>query len=238
MAIPALIQGPFGISEGDASVTRSWVDSTPIEGNLLVAVGRGTNAATNASISGWTQAVSALYGATGEVVIFYKIAGAGEGDVTLDWTGSTGTTLAIEEWSNIDPVPLDQTAKTDNTGCGTSRSSGTTPATTVADEVLIVGFAMGAAISTGSESYSNSFVDDLDVAATHFCFIASKVVSATGAQECTISWTTTRVAGGVIATFKAKGDLVTVTWHPFQSESGQPEFEVVPSGFGPPDVPG
>jgi len=183
-----------------ASVTVSW-NITPTAGNLLIAFGRGGSADSNASISGWTKAVGNQCTTTVYQAIFYKIAGVGEGDVTLAWTSSTSTRLTIMEYSGIVTTsPLDKTAYTATTGSTvTSRSSGTTAATTVASELCMAFFITGDVIS--ANSYSNSFTEEANQG--DIFFVASKIVSSMGVQETTMSWTTARLAGGCIATFKA-----------------------------------
>ena len=199
------VQGPLGVNEGDASVTKAWT-STPTAGNLLIAIGRGENNISNASISGWTLAVSVQFGSNGYGGIWYKVAGAGEGDVTLDWTSSTATQLIISEWSGIASGTLDKTASTATTGAGvTSRSSGTTATTTADEELCIAGFFTGN--TTSLQSFSNSFTDEFSLD-TSPAYMASLIVASTGAYETTMSWTTSRVAGGCIATFKSQPILL------------------------------
>jgi hypothetical protein len=195
---PELVQGPLGVSEADGSVTKAWT-STPIEGNLLVAIGDGSSVIGNASISGWTLAQSVLCGTTHTTAIFYKVAGAGEGSVTLDWTGSTSTTLTLMEWSNVNT--LDKVAKSDNTGSVSSKTTGTTASTTANDELVVAALGVGNTVT--SLTWSNSFTNRATGGLLDYC--ATLVVSSTGAQETTASWTTARVAGACIATFKGSG---------------------------------
>lgn len=208
------VQAAKGSQENDASVTISW-NTTPTQGNLLIAVGRGTTTIGNASISGWTLASSALITTGASTVgIWYKVAGASEGNVTLDWTGSTTTGFAIMEWSAGATI-LDQISKTDDTGgTVTSRSSGTTPTTTVDDELVIAGVGTGA--STTAQSWSNSFVDEYSPDTVTF-YIGSLVVSSTGTYETTMSWTTARRAGGCIATFNGTGASDITLYYTAQS---------------------
>jgi len=203
------VQNAVYIYEEDASVTASF-PNTPTEGNLMIALGRSwTNSYTNASITGWTLATGSQTGTTTYIGLWYKVAGAGESkDVTLNWTDSTATFLIIEEWTGLSATPLDKIANVDNSGGVTSKSSGTTDTTTVADELCIAGFGMGNTVS--AESWSNSFVQEY-VNPSHFLFLGSLIVSSTGTYETTLSWTTTRVCGGLIATFKG---VVVSTWIP------------------------
>lgn len=192
------VQNALATTVGASPRVRAW-GVGPTEGNLLIAIGFGSNDASNGSITGWTQAVSAAYTDTPkDVAIFYKIAGAAEGDVTLVWTGSTSSQLIIEEWTGIDGTPLDKTAFTDNTGAVEEKSSGTTAVTTVDDELCIAAFKHGAAVT--DISYDPAYTAEFTADDVHF---ASLIVSSTGAQETTASWTTARITGGCIATFKA-----------------------------------
>lgn len=196
----AKVQGGH-VGSVSSPLTKTFTN-TPGNGNLLVAVAKGNNADSNASISGWTKAVGVQSTSSNYMAIFYKVAGASETkDVTLAWTGSTNTALIIQEWSGLVSPVLDKTASTATTGSGvTSRSSGTTATTTGTYEVLIAAFDHGAAGT--SRSYTNSFTEDYDAAASEVVQLASRSVAATGAYETTQSWTTSRVAGGCIATFK------------------------------------
>jgi hypothetical protein len=194
------VQGPVTAYTAGTPLAASFAN-TPTQGNLLIALGKGSNVITNASISGWTLATSTLAGTTGTIGLWYKIAGAAESkDVSLVWTGSTSTFIGIEEWTGISSSPLDKVANTNSDGSTvSSRSSGTTAATTVADELIIAGFGMGNNVTAGS--LTNSFTAEWALSGYQY-YLASKIVSSTGAQETTMSWTTARLAGGLIATFK------------------------------------
>lgn len=208
MAI-AKVQGPF-YNSGTTPLTKSFTNN-PTTGNLMIAFAKGSTAATNASIPNWTLATSTLCTSSGWSALFYKVVGAGESkDVVLTWTSSAGTYIIIEEWSGLSATPLDQIADTDNTGSTVeSRSSGTTSATTVADELCIAGFAMGNPVT--SQSWSNSFTEEYGgPPTTLLIFLGSLIVTSTGTQTTTLSWTTARLTGGLIATFKG----AATTWIP------------------------
>jgi len=204
------VQDPLYIYEGDASVTLSF-PNTPTAGNLMIALGRsGTNSYTNGSIDGWELATGVQTGTASHMGLWYKVAGAAESkDVTLDWTDSVDTMLIIEEWTGLSAAPLDQISSYYAAGTVTSRTSGTTPTTAVADELCLAGFAMGSTIS--AESWSNSFVLEKRNSTTPKFLLGSLIVASTGTYETTLSWTTARTSGGLIATFK--GITVSV-WIP------------------------
>ena len=211
MAI-ARVQGPR--SGYGASPTTATFLSSPTAGNLMVCFARTGNggASTNGSIPGWTRATGARCATAVYSGIWYKVAGAGESsDVVLTWTGSTGTFMFIEEWGGFTGTPtLDKVAYSDYTVAVTSKTSGTCDTTTANDELCLAGFSHGAAIT--SPSWTNSFsLEGYDNPASIITVLVSLVASSTWAAETTQSWTTARVCGGLIATFKG---VVTSTWIP------------------------
>jgi hypothetical protein len=197
------VQGSFNRSASAATVTTPFTN-TPTEGNLLIAWAKAAGVADILAISGWTKAISVQYGtSSGFGCIFLKIAGAGESkDVVLVATGSSNVALTIEEWTGLPSAVVDKTASTANSGGVTSKSSGTTAATTADEELAIAICALGNTIT--SPSWSNSFTDEVQNGTGDISLIgASKILSSTGTQETTASWTTSRVAGAAIVTFKA-----------------------------------
>jgi len=211
-------------SAASNSVTVSWT-STPTSGNLLVARAIGAAATDTGAISGWTLVSSARYGATtGFVSIFVKVAGGSEGNVTVTFTGSNPTRLVIEEWSSSTgwaATPLDQSANTNNAGSTvTSRSTGTTGTTTVADELAVSVIGWGSAV-TGI-SWSNSFTASFSQPTGSLTFGgAHKTLSATGTVETTASWTTARLAGAAIATFKTVATLTGAVLQSSETDAAQ-----------------
>ena len=184
-------------------------DTAPTQDNLLVAV-LSTRAASATNPSGWSTAIDVVNGVNNDLLrIAYKVAGASESStVTFTLGAADQSALGIFEVSgNATSSPLDLTASTGRQNNVTSISSGTTATTTQADEILFVGYYMRETIT--SPSLDNSFTlvhheatsggQDITVVDGH------RIVSATGAYESTASWTTSRVAMGAIATFKAAG---------------------------------
>lgn len=206
------VQAPkYGTAAGN-SVTVPW-DSTPTAGNLLIARAIGAAAADGGDIPDWVRVDYARYGATtGRVSIFVKKAGASEGDVTVTFTGASTTRLFIEEWHSSTgwpDVPTDKSTHLDNTGSTvTSKSTGTTGTTIVADELSVSVIGWGSAV-TGI-SWSNSFSASFEQPTGALTFAgAHKILSSTGTQETTASWTTARLAGAAIATFRPNYELTT-----------------------------
>jgi len=187
----------YGSASAD-TVTKSYVN-TPAEGNLLIAYAKGNSAATNASISGWTKVVTTNCTSTVDAALFYKIAGAAETkNVVLVWTGGTSIALIIGEWTGISNPVVDKIANQNYGASATSQTSGTTATTTVAKELCIVGFA-ASGTTDATVSWTNSFVEQYKGTTTA---VGSLVTAATGAYGTTFTWTTARISGGLIATFK------------------------------------
>lgn len=182
------------------------VTSTPTDNNLLVAVINfaGGDPGTITRPSGWSLAIEAQRGSAQKIGIYYKVA-ASEG---TSWTWTTANAVqsvcTIYEYSGLDSsqaAVLDKTTSNDGgAGTVTSLSTGTTVATTLADELLAAG--IGLTGSSGSAfSWTNSFTDDGTGSAG--AGTAVRIVSATGTYETTGSWTTARTAVAAIATFKS-----------------------------------
>lgn len=191
----------------DADTTTVSYGSTPIQGNLLIAISRGLGSpVTNASITGWTLAIGvAVVTASTGLGLWYKVAGVSESkDVVIDWTSATNIQITILEYGGFAGTPvLDKVASVADTGSTvTSRSSGTTAETSLADELCLASFGMAGAVTDCSLTNSFVTVDPLwSLSASQNYFAGSLVVSSVGTYETTISWTTARKAGGLIATF-------------------------------------
>lgn len=143
----------------------------------------------------------------------------GIGTVTLParWTEATfsvgsGSTITIFEYEGIDTVsPLDQTASNaDGTGTLTICSTGTTPSTTMADELVIAGMGLNGTSGGWGNTWSNGFTQQSTVVSTvsnddqrSASSTADRIVVATGGYETTDSWTTTRNCQAAIVTFQA-----------------------------------
>lgn len=187
--------------QGTSSPLVVTLPATPTVGNRLVAL-----AAANAnptSITGWTSVVRASTGNSGqETRIFTRIVQAGDGaSVSMAATGATLLDLVVLELSGNDSGAADVVAHTDDTSPqGTTRSTGTTAATTQADAIGI-GVVVTIAANGGVVSVSNGYA--AHAASTNRLTAITKTLSATGAQESTVTWTTQRRAGGAIAVFKA-----------------------------------
>lgn len=195
------VQGPTR-GTGTTSATGTF-GSAPTEGNLLVARAKGAAATAAGAISGWTAQKSVQYGvSSGWITLLFKVAGASEPtNVTVSFPGATATAIEIEEWSNSDGWDTADKDASTATSSTTSKSSGTTGTTTMADELLLVHAAMGGAVT--SPSWNNGFSTDFTEPSGAIVEVGgSKVVSAIGTYESTLTWTTTRYCAALIVTFK------------------------------------
>ncbi len=182
--------------------------STPTQNNLLIGVwnaGGSADPGTVTQPSGWTLATGFPFqrGALYKLVIAYKVAGAGESTTVRLTTGnSVGNIGTIFEYSGLATSSPEDKTQTSDGGVGsiTTLTSGTTAATTLADELVIAGWALLNG-SGGTESVTNGFTLENTSGTRNIC--ASKIVSAAGAQETTASWLTARTAVGGIVTFKS-----------------------------------
>ena len=210
MAI-SFVQSTTGNATTSPTTTTAFAGSTT-SGNLIVV--------TTADDSGLTTSVSAVADSKGnaytQVVnisssssmqIWYakNITGGASHTVSATWnTGNTGRcVLVAQEFSGCDTSnPLDQNTSTGSTG--TAVSSGASPTTTQAAELVVGGAshdALASAFSLGS-GYTN--LGTVNVAN---CAVAmeSKVVAATGAQTATFTIAASRTWICGVVTFKGAG---------------------------------
>lgn len=191
-----------------ASLTATWT-STPTQGNLLLAFANSDGLLTMNS-SGWTLALA-------EVVQFtaldhwWKIAGAAESTtVQVSPSASTSVALFVMEFSGNSASPLDKTASNNPGSNAASIASGTTAATTQADETAFaaVGWNEAGGFVVTATSWTNSFVEEADLrgvaGASVGLAVASLVTVATGAQTTTATLSNTGGRPiGLIATYMA-----------------------------------
>ncbi len=210
------VQGPPVIGIGSTSVTTTF-SSTPTQNNLIVVLLGCTGSSTGVggvALTGFTLSTSATVGTSnGFVSTWYKIAGASESTgISATISGGSSCNIIAEEWTNINTSnPLDRTAFTNDTGSTvSSRSSGTTSTTSTSNSLAFTGHITGN--TTTSRSWSNSFnaeyQNDL-----YYIYAASRVLSATGTYESTMSWTTARRAGGTISIFNGSQSSSVQLYH-------------------------
>lgn len=197
MAVSLIQTKTGGASSQTATAT---FDSTPTQGNLLIAV---INWVTNGSIatapSGWNEAKFAGGATHGFLVIYYKVAGASE-PTNPAWTAASTAVwhLSLYEYSGLTAAPLDQVASA-GPSFVTTIGTGTTPTTAQADELLFAAVATPEVTRTFSNTWGNSFTRVIQTGRQE---TASLIVSATGAYTTSEAWTTASWGIGVIVTFK------------------------------------
>ena len=188
------------------------LDSTPVNGDMLILGIVADDLFSSISGSGWSQAVQSLDNSS--TYFYWKIAGASE-PTTITVTIATATSCALGcmEYSGLTTV--DKTANaTGQNGSNAPISTGTTVTTTAANE-LVVGIAgMWGFTGTNGQnvtSWNNSFVSQCagnsGTDLTHPFIgldMAVKVVSATGAYvgAATTNLSLSSNDTGAIATFK------------------------------------
>jgi hypothetical protein len=183
--------------------------ATATAGNLLVAAWQArTNPGTVTPPSGWLQAFTDLGALNAPTIyLWYKVAAGSETGAAVGTINSVTQDIFVWEYQGFTGTPtLDRTISA-NSATTTTMSTGTTLATTDANEIAVamVGLqATGGAIVT---PWTNSYIDDTSRATTAM-YIATKSLSSIGTQETTLAWTTSRKAAAGIATFK---DVVTAT---------------------------
>jgi hypothetical protein len=187
-------------------------------GNLLVAVICGTSFGQGEWTStGWAKATKDIFATSYTVEIMYLVAAGGETGVTFTSAGTTPWvhSVVMAEYSGLHPVsPLDVFANDGtNSGAGvTSRATGTTAATAQNNELAIA--AVGHGNTVTSLTWTNSYVTrDSEAQAGSGVYLAERILVTTSTQTSVASWTTARIAGGCIATFRAaEGDGVSIAW--------------------------
>lgn len=186
---------------GTTTATATYA-STPTQNDLLLAnVFSNSGAGTIVAPSGWIQAADNA-GTAGDNYLYYKIAAASEPTgITFSDSSATGIQLAIYEYTgNAVTNVLDQVAFSGFGANGLVANTGTTAATTQANE-LVFASARWAQIQS-SPVWSNGFTGVTSLAGN--LFTGEKFITAIGTQNTTV--TVTGTTGGYlafIATFKA-----------------------------------
>lgn len=170
--------------------------------------------------------------------VFRKSAANSETTWTITPTSAAATCWWVAEISGLDASsPLDQVQSQGTGSSGTTQSTGTTGTTTQATELAIASFSSSVANQTTvtGSGYTNSFVEQADTftnragAATDVGLaVATKDLSATGTQECTVTWSVAVDRTGIMVTYKATAGTThdadgTVTATASRTAAGQLE---------------
>lgn len=208
---------PLGSNtSGEASATLS---AGATAGNLLVfVVSRAATTATSGdwgTISGWTLGpFSPADGGNMCAAMWWKIAAGSETSATTVSTDEIGawTAKIIEFEGPFDATPYDVEAddETNVSSTTTTKASGTTATTAVASSLAVAFFAIDAGVNFGTKQYSNSFTEVTDgiSGGRAALAVAKKVLSATGTQSTTLSYSSGGTADemyGAIAVWKGDG---------------------------------
>lgn len=197
---------------GTGSYTSAAFSSALTVGNTLIAVVTtdGNNAGQITGVSDskgntWTKDVESI-GATRSVTIWRApITTGGTGatiTVTYNAASSNNSGAVIQEWSGGTLV-LDQ-IKT-NSGTSATPTTGASPSTTVANELVVAGCVMNsteASFTGAGAGYSNAgfvLVSNANAA------MESAEVTVTGAQTATFTWPTSRAYATALATYYVSG---------------------------------
>lgn len=168
--------------------------------------------ATLSTPSGFTLVTSKV--AAAGLYLWYKIAAGGETTFSTNPSVSDTVAMAALEYTGIAASPVDVTASDSSIGSTVGPvTAGATAATAQASELVIAvtgPHSFSDSVVPNSPTYTNSYVNRVDTATTHATnavnaglFVAEKVVSATGAQSTSVSWTNSANDwGALIATFK------------------------------------
>jgi hypothetical protein len=213
----AIVPGQINKGASNANVTsfNTTLASGTTAGNLVVAIVDYGNNGTITKPANWVQAAGPqLNGTTQTGGIFY-LPNCPGGATSYAWTLGTsgGVSWFIYEVSGADTVsPFDQKANT--SGTSTAWVSGTTPTTTLANEIVFAGVCFNSGSAQTISGLTAGYTDDGMVhcsGATNNPNIDGihQIISATGAQSasCTISASVGWI--GVIATFKQAPVVVT-----------------------------
>lgn len=201
---PSLVQSAQGSAESGAGTTVSatW-PATTTAGNCLIAVVQVSNGnGSSLTFTGWTLAKRQDNAGNTGLAIYYKANASSEsGTVTVTNSVNPAMNLWIAEYRNVAASnPLDQTAGT--TGTGTTGDTGATAATAQSAELLIGAICTNAVRDVSA--YTDEYVEVVEIDnATESVSIATKVSSATGAQQTTATISSSTEWAGAIATFKA-----------------------------------
>ena len=216
MAFGDVIQTKTAIALTAVANISLTLDSTPVEGNMLVAIAGGRAVATIDTPSGWTEGVT-LSGSNLRNKISFKEAGASEStSVQFDWASPTTdqmVLIVVEFEGPFDGTPLDVSASTSSGSSAVETlTSGTTATTAQADELAVAGLVCRSEIS--APSWDASFAttaSELGGTGTNDAeaVMGNLVLSSTQAVQTDASWTTgVRSTAAVITLKKAAAAAV------------------------------
>lgn len=211
------IQSATG-SNGGATTITATLGSAPTNGNALVAVvgtrGTSANRVTGITQTGvtWVKAIGAANasGTTTDIWYALNVSGAAT-SLTVNLAASLKASVVIAEYSNIAGASaVDQTATNVSAAASNAPSTGTSPTTTVANELWIGG--IDQITSANSQTFSNPTNGFVIVAQTgstggsagtrERSGLLEKIVSSTGTASTGATFSAATNWSGAIVTFK------------------------------------
>lgn len=188
-------------SPASTSITVTF-DETVEAGSLLVCthLAQSTDPGDVNTPSGWTLGPQVDLGGLHTLSLFYKVATGAETGVTVTTAGAANHACDLFEAHKRGATTwtLDQSTTT-TTGSATTMTIGPTSATT--DETI----AIACATFSGSLTLNDDWTDDfVAMGSNDGARLTSATAGrhATAAQQTTITWTTSRIAGGILAAFR------------------------------------
>jgi hypothetical protein len=143
--------------------------------------------------------------------VYRKATAAGETSWTVTPTTADSGCWYVAEISGLTASPLDQVISTGAGTASTTRSTGTTPTTTQADELLLASWGSSSAVNPAPSwsGETNSFVEEITdrrttrTSGTNVGLaVASRIVAATGAYESTATASQSTTSTGILVTYK------------------------------------
>lgn len=214
MAFGDIVQGPY--TAAHASHPQATLGTAPTVGNLIVVVHVDV-ARTSAGDSPLAQAllVTQVEGQD-DLAIYYRVVQGGDGQTYGCTSGNDSNIVLFEVEGPFQSSPLDVTASSQGDVDPATQSTGATGATAQASEFAVAAIADRDAAGSAS-GWTNSFVELSEGHGTYTSvYVATKVLSATGAVETTATLPTgdgSRAWGGM-ATFMAAGSSPSLDENP------------------------
>lgn len=222
-----------GIQSAQNSNATSSIQATlsaaPTVGNTLIAAISANVTNTAFSMTGWTKVHGADWTSGRGIATYYRVVQPGDATTVAraTATGATAMDIVVVEIAGrvgASDVVFDATP----VASGTSMAIGPTAATAVANEFAfaMAGFPSGPGAVVG---WTNGFTN---IPQATRLLAAGKSLSATGTQSTTVTWTTSRAAGGMLITFTEAAPTVTAVSPSSGSTAGGTSVTVTGTGFG------
>lgn len=203
------------VAGGTGSTVTVTLGATPTVGNTLIASVVGNSSTVVAKVTGFLPCEFTV-NVNLNVGLYYRQVVAGDTTSVVVTPGAAGfTAMHVEEVVGVWKPHRSVVGPTDNSTV-TSRSSGTTAATTTA--VALCCAAMGIQnVTSTAHSWSNSYtlrtLATISGGAGRTLVRGDLVVSSTGTQTSTLTWTTALKSSGLIGVFvlgaEADGTYIT-----------------------------